>query len=200
MHKAVAALLLLTAALPGSAPAKAPAPQVLTCFYPVGPKDTAASVRKRFGAAAVRAKIAGAEGEEIDGIVLWPRDPARRLELYLSEDRALRITGVGVQGKSRWQVGGLRLGDGIAKVQQINGKPFKLSGFDWDYGGYANDMQRGKLETLPGGCNLSIRFEPSVNTNYPEGISGEVTLSSADPKVRAVKPVVDELSTGWPVP
>lgn len=197
---AAIALLILAAAPPvQAAPAKA-GPQVLTCALPVGPRDTAATIRKRFGAAAVRAKIDGAEGQQIDGIVLWPKDPARRLELYLSEDKALRITGVGVLGKSRWQVGGLRLGDGIVKVQQLNGKPFKLSGFDWDYGGYANDMQHGKLDTLPGGCNLSIRFEPGQVDPYPEGISGEVTLSSADPKVRAVRPVVDELSISWPVP
>lgn len=197
---ATIALLILAAAPPSLAASAKPAPQVLTCFYPVGPKDTAATVRKRFGAAAVRTKIDGAEGMQIYGIVLWPKDPARRLELYLSEDRVQRITGVGVVGNSRWQLGGLRLGDGITKVQQLNGKPFKLSGFDWDYGGYANDLQRGKLDTLPGGCNLSIRFEPGQVDPYPEGISGDVTLSSADPKVRAAKPVVSELTTGWPVP
>lgn len=197
---AVFVLLSLGVALPTAGAGTKAQPQVLTCTLPVGPKDTAATVRKRFGAAAVRTKISGAEGMEIDGIVLWPKDPARRLELYLSEDKALRITGVGVLGKSRWQVGGLQLGDGIAKVQQLNGKPFKLSGFDWDYGGFANDMQHGKLDKLPGGCNLSIRFEPGQVDPYPEGISGEVTLSSADPKVRAAKPVVDELSISWPVP
>ena len=197
---ATIALLILGTAPPSLAANAKAATQVLTCLYPVGPKDTAATVKKRFGAAAVRTKISGAEGMEIDGIVLWPKDPARRLELYLSEDKALRITGVGVVGESRWQVGGLQLGDGIAKVQQLNGKPFKLSGFDWDYGGYANDMQHGKLDTLPGGCNLSIRLEPGQVDPYPEGISGEVTLSSADPKVRAAKPVVDELSISWPVP
>lgn len=198
----VLALLAALSAPAQAAPAKRAVPakpvsQAVTCSLPVGPKDTFATVRQRFGAAAVRDKIAGAEGEELDGIVLWPADPARRLELILTDDQAHTVSSVRIIGQSRWTAGGLRLGDGLARVQQVNGKPFKLYGFGWDYGGYVNELAGGKLDSLPGGCNLSIRFEPSPMDDYPNGISGEVTLASSDTRLRAARPVVAELSVGW---
>ncbi|WP_140420635.1 hypothetical protein [Novosphingobium sp. B 225] len=190
------ALLALIAAPALAAPAK-PAAQAVTCSLPVGPKDTWTTVRKRFGAAALLSKIPGPEGTELNGIILWDKDPVRRLELILTDDKYRTVSDVRITDSSRWSAGGLRLGDSMAKVQQLNGKPFKLYGFDWDYGGYVNDMARGKLQKLPGGCSLSIRFGPSVTKNYPDGISGDTILSSADPKVQSVKPVIEELTLGW---
>ena len=195
-------IFALLAVIPGAtqaAPAKPakPAAQAVTCSLPVGPKDTLATLRQRFGAAAVPGKVDGPEGEELNGVVLWPNDPARRLEVILNDDRAATVSEVRITGKSRWSAGGLRLGDGLARVQQLNGKPFQMLGFGWDYGGYVNELGGGKLDVLPGGCNLSIRFEPSPMDDYPNGISGEVTLDSTDPKLRAARPVVDQLSVGW---
>ena len=202
MSRTAARALLITVALSAagvSAPvASAPqAAQVVTCTLPVGPKDTYASLRKRFGSAAVQSKLDGPEGEELNGVVLWPNDPARRLELILTDDGARTVSDVRITGKSRWSAGGLRLGDSLLKVQQLNGKPFKMSGFGWDYGGYVNDLDGGKLDKLPGGCNLSIRMEPSPMDDYPNGIEGDVSLSSTNPKLRAAKPVVYELTVGW---
>src|SRR5215475_8277814 len=42
---------------------------------------------------------------------------------------------------------------------KMNAKPFKLSGFDWDYGGRVTDWRGGVLgKPQPGGCNLGIEF------------------------------------------
>ena len=82
----------------------------------------------------------------------------------------------------------------------LNGKPFTLSGFEWDYGGFVSDWQGGALATAAGGCRIGVRFAPPGN--LPEAlsrkVSGDMQLSSSSADVRAAKPVVTELSIMWP--
>jgi hypothetical protein len=90
-----------------------------------------------------------------------------------------------VMGKARKIENGLKTGMTVAEIEKINGKPFKIAGFDWDYGGYAN-FEGGKLDG-----KVSIRFSPSTE-NVPEYLSGDKQLSSSDKQLRAAKPLVDE--------
>ena len=51
---------------------------------------------------------------------------------------------------------------GITDVEALNGEPFTLSGFFWDYGGSAG-FDTGKLSGLAGGCVLNLQFSPSLD-------------------------------------
>ena len=79
---------------------------------------------------------------------------------------------------------GLKVGMTLEEVEKINGKPFKISGFAWDYGGYAN-FEGGKLFG-----KVSLRFNPSTE-EIPEYLMGDKELSSTDKKLRAAKPMVE---------
>ncbi len=70
-------------------------------------------------------------------------------------------------------------------MEKINGKPFLIAGFSWDYGGYAN-FKGGKLD-----AKVSIRFNPSAD-EVPDYLQGDKQLSSSDKKLCAVKPLVEE--------
>ena len=78
---ALAALLSPFAA----APARAPAIRPMTCAVPVKKGDTAASLKQRYGAQARLMKIHAAEGEMVDGMALWPNDPARRIDVFFAD-------------------------------------------------------------------------------------------------------------------
>ena len=98
----------------------------------------------------------------------------------LLEEFDIRVVG------TAWKFdNGLKAGMTIAEVEKINGKPFKIAGFEWDYGGYAN-FEGGKLAG-----KVSIRFNPSTE-NVPEYLSGDKQLSSTDKQLRAAKPLVEE--------
>ena len=132
------------------------------------------------------AKLPAAEGETIDGARVAV-SPGRELEV-IWEDMAVgkRISMVRLIGKGWTLDNGLRLGLTIADVEKINGKPFKISGFDWDYGGWAN-FSEGTLAT-----GVSVRFSPT-ESDYSREIVGDRDVSSTSAALRAANPLVTEI-------
>ena len=89
-----------------------------------GAKDLEA----RFGAANVRRET----GEE-PHIVLFPDDPTRRAIFTFHDDAGFsHLAGIRVsEPTSRWRgKHGVHVGMSVAKVRELNGKPFYYSGFD----------------------------------------------------------------------
>jgi len=115
------------------------------------------------------------EGTERELEIVW--DPENEAKKVVFD---VRITG------TAWKFeNGLKVGMTIKEVEKINGKPFKIAGFSWDYGGYAN-FEGGKLS-----AKVTIRFNPSTD-EVPDYLMGDKQISSGDKKLRAVKPVVEE--------
>src|SRR5215216_4482771 len=104
-----------------------------------------------------------------------------------------------INGQSTWTAPkGLRLGLPLAALEKLNGKPFKVSGFDQPNGGSVNDWQGGALEKLPGGCRLGIRLVPDAKAT--EAARNEVLgteFMSSDAKMRAVRPIIAEIIIGY---
>ena len=71
-------------------------------------------------------------GTKVPASVLFPTDPKRRLEVWWSnpaERSGLYL--IDIHGKSTWTApGGMKLGLTLAQLEKLNGKPFKLKGFD----------------------------------------------------------------------
>jgi hypothetical protein len=175
-----------------------PAPTTeLTCSDPVGPRDTAASLQERYGDQARAETLHGPEGIEFPGLVLWPDDPARRIEVVFAEEGQRTVSSVDLSGMSAFRVAGLAIGDPLARANAANGKPFKLWGFSWDYGGYVSDLEGGKLAALPGGCRVVMRVDPHEDAEVPDALVGEVELSSDDPRLEAAGVTIEELSLAF---
>lgn len=174
------------------------------CNAPVGPRDSAKALMAKYGADAAIGMINGAEGMQVKGLILYGNDPKRRLEITYWDDAMEHVSSVapGAAAKAWTGPDGLHLGSTVAEVTAANGKPFDISGFDWDYGGYVTDLRGGALASLPGGCSLQLRFDhPDFNGTMPDGISGDgVTVSSDDKRITAYQPVVTEIAVGWPLP
>jgi len=131
-------------------------------------------------------KLPGAEGEEIEGAKLFA-ETDRELEIVWDpeKEKTKVVFDIRVIGKAWKFDNGLKSGMTVEEVEKINGKPFQIAGFSWDYGGYAN-FKGGKLD-----AKVSIRFSPSSD-EVPDYLQGDKQLSSSDKKLRAVKPLVDE--------
>lgn len=172
----------------------------MTCDWPVKKTDTAESLLATYKSYAQVTTIPGAEGTEEKGVVLYGNDPRRKVEVYFYDADMTEVSLVLVSGDSQWSgPKGLHLGSSLSDVETANEKPFKLGGFDWDYGGYVTDLNHGKLAKIKGKCTLGLRFGiPENGGPVADSIEGERTLVSTDPAVIAAKPVVQELSVGWP--
>lgn len=198
---ALASILFL--ALPAAA--QEAASPVLSCTGPLGADTSHAKLVAAFGKDnVVWTRVDGAEGEKIGATVLYPKDAKKRLEFFWADDkkreklssiRPARDNKIGAQN-------GVRPGLTIAEVEKLNGKPFALSGFDWDYGGSVTDWKGGELDKpAPGGCIVSVRF--AVPSGVPDkaasAVAGDREFASNAPEMKAAKPIVDSIAFGWSV-
>lgn len=123
------------------------------------------------------------EGEAQPGIAVFP-DTDNELEIVWDIAAAtgnpefIRIS----KEHSAWRtVQGVTVGATLEELEKINGKPFLLYGFGWDYGGLVNDWKGGNLSR-----HLIIALEPADWEQVGPEVSGDVTFSSDSPKVRAL--------------
>ena len=77
-------------------------------------------------------------------------------------------------------------------------QPFRLSGVDQPDGSRALDWQAGALASLPGGCQIGIKFRPDSKAT-PDALKAAAgkEFQSSDAAIRAVKPVVAEIVIGY---
>lgn len=153
----------------------------------IKPGMTSTDIERAYGKKNLKMEqLPGAEGETIAGAKLFAGTD-RELEIVWDpeKEKTKVVFDIRVIGKAWKFENGLKNGMTVEEVEKINGKPFQIAGFSWDYGGYAN-FKGGKLD-----AKVSIRFSPSSD-EVPDYLQGDKQLSSSDKKLRAVKPLVDE--------
>lgn len=208
--KAVPLALVLTVIMSSVAVGQSPPQQslMLDCTEFTKKTDETALV-KRFGRENVAgADLDGAEGQTVRGTAIFPKDPSRRLDVYWQDEAKRRgLASIAVRGKSEWIVSTpgkarstVSLKSTIGDMEEANERPFLISGFGWDYGGYGAGWKGGKLDNMPGGCSIGVRFspDPKAKGKVLDKVSGENKFASSDPGVRAVKPFLSSITLDWP--
>jgi hypothetical protein len=181
-------------------------PDLLACRGPLARDGSEAALAKAYGSANVtRAAIAVGEGMTEPGTIVFAKDPKRRIDILWHDGaRRIRPSTISVAPTATWRIAipdaepAIRQGMSLAQVEAANGRPFEILGFGWDRGGHAGDWKGGRLARPDGGCELSLRFEPEPGFLAMDAISGDRPFSSADARIRAVKPVVVEVRLNWP--
>ena len=171
------------------------APRELSCTGAFVRNASHAGIVKAFGQRNVISEEVGiGEGEMARATVIFPRDPARRVEIFWRDAKQRReLSEMRVATGSAWRTAqGVAVGMPLADVEAINDKPFLLAGFGWDYGGTTLDWQGGKLDTQPGGCRLRLRFDQQKPTDAD--IDGDREFASDDNGMRSAAPIVEEIS------
>lgn len=142
-------------------------------------------------------EVDGPDGTKIKATILFPNDAKRRLEVIWNNDAARTdLSMVVINGQSQWSAPrGLKLGTQIAALEKINGRPFKLSGFDSDGSASVLGWEGGSLSSLPGGCRVGVRLatDGKSATTVPQGKE----LMSNDPNLRAIKASIAEILVGY---
>jgi hypothetical protein len=145
-------------------------------------------------------EVAGAGGTKLNATILFPKDPKRHLEVLWQNEAARSDTSlIVITGQSTWTgPKGLRLGLTLAALEKLNGKAFRLSGFDQPDGSAVLDWQGGALAALPGGCKVGIRLAPDRKAAAGAlAAAGGKEFGSSDAAIRAVKPTVAEIILGY---
>ncbi len=149
----------------------------------------------------VTGEVPGPEGTTVIATTVFPNDPAKTLRFGWWDEEGLRELSY-VELPPGTGIAGLLDGMTVKQVEALNGEPFTMTGFWWDYGGYAG-FQTGKLSNIPGGCYISVSFEP--DDAYPpdldvEPVSGDREVPSSEPLLEKLNVRVVALSIGYPFP
>ena len=150
----------------------------------------------------VTGEVPGPEGSTIVATTVFPNDPAKTLVFgWWDEENHRDLSYVDIPDAD--SVAGLHDGMTVKEVEALNGEPFSMTGFWWDYGGYAS-FQSGKLSAIPGGCILSANFLPDENALPPEAdveaVSGDREVPSSEPLLEKLNVRVDAVTIGYPFP
>jgi hypothetical protein len=161
----------------------------------IAAQSSEAELRERFGQTAISStRIELGEGETAPGTVLFPDDSTRRLEVVwqdtVTRRRPSRIILRG--DRSRWQVGpGISLNTSLTDLERLNGKPFTLAGFGWDYAGVVTDWNGGTLDSSLAGIKLYLDPGPAQYESAPYSqVLGDRDYSSSLPAMQQLSPKV----------
>jgi hypothetical protein len=196
MRLALSASVLLPLCL---VTASAQPKDVLACEGIFARTSSHAQIVKALGEKnAVFRTVPGPEGTKNRATVIYPNDRLRRVEiLWHDERKRQRPVNISVKLQSSWKTPhGIGIGTSLVEVEKINGRPFKLAGFSWDYSGVVMNWNGGALDKPAGGCNLTLRFGPTAK-KYDGSVDGDGEFSSDLPAMRAARPTVFEISIGY---
>lgn len=155
---------------------------------PVTAYSSLNTLQALFGKANVApGKLPIGRGETVDGARICPGTESEFHVIWHPSGIGQRISSVRLVGKA-WQLdNGLHAGLTLADVEKINGKDFKLYGFDWEGGGYAT-FENGTLQK-----GVIIRFKPT-EADYSKDLNGNKLIPSTSATLRAANPLVSEVT------
>ena len=205
-YKAVA-FLAFVVSCGGGAHVQAASP--ITCSGLWAPDTTEEALRRYFGPSQVsRQMIDVGEGELEDGSVIYPHTP-RLTILVLWKDSADRRRPSSVRlrkGSTQVIYEGIGMGTTLKALERLNGRPFQLAGFAFDYSGTVTSWLGGRLEKAGGpACEIKVRLLPDLPKSPSreqlaayEATEGDRDFSSSDATMQLLKPRVYEVLLIYP--
>jgi hypothetical protein len=183
-------------------PARSGKPNIIACSGVFAKDSSHSKLASAFQSRNVsNTQVDTNSGGKTAASVLYAKDPKRRLEVWWSKADTKSDTHlIVINGKSDWIAPGeLHLGLTLAELEKLNGKPFKLSGFDGDHVATLSDWDGGTLSALAGGCKvgISLRADPKAAAATLGGLPANRAFSSSDASLRAANPIVSEILVAY---
>ncbi len=202
-HGAAIALVLITSAAACGGADRDAADRVIVPGERVGAITRAtglAQLRQIYGTAYVRSgPVDAGEGETVPGAVVFPDDSAQRLEIVWWDSTARAPRSIAIGGDtSAWHTGdGITIGTPLSRLAALNGRPFILLGFNWDYAGTIVSWDSGGLAVPHGPGRLLIRVQPkgpgAAVDSLMALLAGDREYRSDHAAMRALDPAVYRL-------
>ncbi|HEX8141671.1 MAG TPA: hypothetical protein VF553_03690 [Pyrinomonadaceae bacterium] len=175
----------------------------------ITPATSEAALKRIYGRRNVRStRVSLGEGEYEPGTSIYPDDPARRIEIVWKDARRKRfpkriqLTGE----KSIWRTReGISLGTRLRELERINGEPFVLLGFSWDYEGTIVSWEGGRLEREFGKDDRAVLLRLSSDQTYggvsdedASSVLGDREFPSSNPVMQRINPKVYQIIVEFP--
>lgn len=166
---------------------------------------TVTDLRQKYGDANVR-EVADA-GDGKPGAILFAEAPDKRIDLVWTDASRTKLASFMAWGpKSVWRIPqGIKSGQAIADVTDLNGRAFILRGFSQPDAGAVVSWMGGKLAELDAGsCHVAVRLTPppaitftTLDWRLAEIVQDAVEVSSDDRRIKPYKAAVSALGLEW---
>jgi hypothetical protein len=165
----------------------------------INSKTSEADLVRNYGSKNItRGTLDVGEGETMSATIVLARFPQRRLEIAWRDEPGKRFPArIQIEGdKSLWHTTqGITLGTSLKTLEKLNGKPFLLVGFGWDYSGTVTSWSQGRLEQ--GLKNIVLRLGPTTRDQLPsadeESVEGDRNFPSDQPGMQKINPTVYQI-------
>ena len=144
--------------------------------------------------------IDGMSGDMEYATILFPKDSQRKIEIVWRDgDKRTAPRSVTISGdESKWKAEhGVSLGTSLKYLEKLNGRPFRLAGFGWDYSGTVTSWEQGLLEEdlqIPGRVILRLGEASNKLTDKENSeVAGDGEFSSRHPVMLKLNPKVYEI-------
>lgn len=180
---------------------------------PITAKTTRADLVRLFGEKNVEdSDIVVSDGGREPGTVVFGGEPDAVLGILWTSDNAdATVSGVvvcygsGAPEHCRWHtVEGISFATTLKALERLNGRKFKLNGFDWGYGGLITSWEGGRLERLATACGrVNVRLDPAPGpasderSDLIEQVEGDGEFWSSDGPMKALNPAVDHIGVSF---
>ena len=146
-------------------------------------------------------QIGTGEGETERGVVLFPSDPRRRIEVLFWGGTMHGPKSVAFSdARAPWTVAGIRLGDSLESVNRRNGRGMTMQMFGADYGGTVNDFGGGTLAGVLGDCEPAVVFAFDGKAVLAKSLMGDGEIASDHPEIGTARAFVDVLGIHFAPP
>ncbi|MGD0339284.1 MAG: hypothetical protein ABSB78_10885 [Bacteroidota bacterium] len=164
---------------------------------PISPGTTASELKMIFGEQnVVSDRIYIGEGFTEPGSVIFPNDEQKTLRILWKDSinqkypQEVRISG----SKTLWRTyKDITLGTSLKELELLNGKPFVLAGFAWDYEGAVISWKKGKLADRLSEIRLYLIPDIDVRTIYEkeyDSVMGDRDFQSSNKAMQKLNPKV----------
>lgn len=163
-----------------------------------------AKLVEMFGAAnVVDGSIRFADAPALRGTVVFPNDSSRRVEvIWVPSKPGDRLAGIRLQGEhGRWAVDpGIRLGMRLTELERINGRPFRILGFNGYHDGSVMSWAGGHLAGLTSGfphISLQLALAATDTIAVRDSAARGRQISSHDATMQELNPHVASISISY---
>jgi len=166
-------------------------------------QSTPAALRQKYGPDSLK-DLTDADGRP--AAFLFPDNPEKREIVWTDATRTTLASFMAWEKKSIWKTPqGVKMGQAIADVADLNGRPFILRGFSQPDAGNVTTWMGGTLAELDAGvCHVAVRLTPPADITFStldwrlaEVVQDADEVSSDDRRIKPYKAAVSALGLEW---
>ncbi|CAG37442.1 hypothetical protein [Desulfotalea psychrophila] len=164
----------------------------------IGPQTGRSDLIRIYGEEAVKdTPISLGEGMYETGTEVLFADSGDSVEILWQDQGQTAPARLTLNGRLWRSVHGIAMGSSLQEIEELNGRPFKLAGFGWDYGGTVLSWKSGLLEQAFGGTanRVIIRLRATGDRDGEDyrQIMGDGGFSSDNKYMQRLNPQVYQI-------